>query len=302
MPENGPTYATFDLVEQLSNSDDAGCRTGSAQTSSLKSSAAPGIPSTSDNSTIRRDLAVPSQPSIVPDNADTTETSSGIHDQTYPDIFEQSADETVLTNVSDSSPGNAAGGRRIIPLTPEALAPIAPYPGCSGSSIPSSSTSKQVREVVVSTPKGNFLAQIPEEATHAELKIPKELQGKWFIPKILPTRTRSKTTDASDTLPRRLAVLAIQEPATFTAGQTRSSVPVVWRKSSYPVTIGHYEVNLKVTLLNPCDIISNNSVHHDMEHAIRDQCQHLFQELYLDELNVMCPPQKWTTEAAFRYR
>ncbi|CAG7731317.1 unnamed protein product, partial [Allacma fusca] len=76
--------------------------------------------------------------------------------------------------------------------------------------------------------------------------------------------------------------------------QPRVTVPVVWRKSAYPVTIGNYEFDMRVTLLNPCDIFTNQTVHRDLVTPVREKCSRLYKEMFLDELEVMCPPRKFT--------
>ncbi|CAL8102140.1 unnamed protein product [Orchesella dallaii] len=74
----------------------------------------------------------------------------------------------------------------------------------------------------------------------------------------------------------------------------QNSVPLLWRRGSTPVTSGHYQVNLLIKFVSPCSILENGAVHRDLTESAVKKCKEIYTELFLDELEVMCPRTKWT--------
>ncbi|CAG7732058.1 unnamed protein product, partial [Allacma fusca] len=71
--------------------------------------------------------------------------------------------------------------------------------------------------------------------------------------------------------------------------------PVIWRKSDTPVTVGHHQVHLMVNFINPCQAISNETVHNDLTNSARAKCDEVYQTMFLDEIQRMCPKKSWTS-------
>ncbi|CAG7731369.1 unnamed protein product, partial [Allacma fusca] len=78
------------------------------------------------------------------------------------------------------------------------------------------------------------------------------------------------------------------------ASSHQNSHQVIWRKSKTPITIGHYQVNLKVNFVNPCDILKKTVVHSDLLPSAQAKCNELYQELFISELEKMCQRKEWT--------
>ncbi|CAG7733176.1 unnamed protein product, partial [Allacma fusca] len=78
------------------------------------------------------------------------------------------------------------------------------------------------------------------------------------------------------------------------SGSSFSVSLVVWRRSNVPVTIGHNEVSVIVKLINPCSLLTNDTVHQDLTSEAIHQCNEYYQNLFVSDLIKMCPQKKWT--------
>ncbi|CAG7815565.1 unnamed protein product [Allacma fusca] len=175
----------------------------------------------------------------------------------------------------DCSQGTPEGNRRIIPLTPETREPI---PNTSRNNAnPQSPVTVPTREVIIETEKGNYKANIPEEATHAALG------------KLEENRDRLGIHPVSILNPTVLLMFLLFLVG-LAAGQPHSATPVLWRRSEHPVTVGQLEVNTRIVLLDPCRVLANVSIHQDLMGGVVEQCDRLYSEMVLDELGEMCPP------------
>jgi hypothetical protein len=70
---------------------------------------------------------------------------------------------------------------------------------------------------------------------------------------------------------------------------TQNSQPVLWRPSKVPVTTGHNRVHLRVILINPCEILTSEVLHMDVAKMARDRCDEMYSQLFLDEIEKLCP-------------
>jgi hypothetical protein len=75
----------------------------------------------------------------------------------------------------------------------------------------------------------------------------------------------------------------------------QNTAPVLWRKSKIPVTTGYQQVNLAVKLISPCDLLSNETVHSDLVDEAKRKCTEVYEHVFLNELEQMCPSSTWTS-------
>ncbi|CAL8133051.1 unnamed protein product [Orchesella dallaii] len=74
----------------------------------------------------------------------------------------------------------------------------------------------------------------------------------------------------------------------------QNSVPLLWRRGTTPVTSGHYQVNLLVKFVSPCSMLRNGTVHQDLTDVAFNKCEEIYNELFLDEQEIMCPKSNWS--------
>ncbi|CAG7784894.1 unnamed protein product, partial [Allacma fusca] len=75
---------------------------------------------------------------------------------------------------------------------------------------------------------------------------------------------------------------------------TEKATPLLWRKSPIPVITGYHQVNLMVSFLSPCELISTASIHTSLTPEAMKRCNRIYQDMFLGELQKMCPRKKWT--------
>ena len=69
---------------------------------------------------------------------------------------------------------------------------------------------------------------------------------------------------------------------------------VLWRKTGVPVAHGFHDVHLTVVLMSPCKVlIDGNSTDPTLSLA-EGKGQKIYEELFLDEIEEMCPVKGWT--------
>jgi len=72
------------------------------------------------------------------------------------------------------------------------------------------------------------------------------------------------------------------------ATTTQHGQPVLWRPSDVPVMSGHYEVHLIVKFGNPCELLTNGTLHVDVLPWAKKKCEEIYQDLFLSEIQTMC--------------
>ena len=76
------------------------------------------------------------------------------------------------------------------------------------------------------------------------------------------------------------------------------SPPILWRKSTTPITTGHHQVSLEIDLLDPCALAFNATVHHDLRTEAIARCQDAYDSIFMKTLQQMCPKKRWTQTVA----
>ena len=72
----------------------------------------------------------------------------------------------------------------------------------------------------------------------------------------------------------------------------RSSESVVWNRDYKPVATGFRDINMVLTLVSPCALLPKTGQDH-LERAVT-RCEALYNSLFLDELELMCPRKHFT--------
>ena len=72
-----------------------------------------------------------------------------------------------------------------------------------------------------------------------------------------------------------------------------NTAPVLWKKLDVPVSNGFHEVNLKLHLVSPCTLLTDNVIHRHLLPAAIAKCEEVYITQFLDPLSVMCPSHKW---------
>jgi hypothetical protein len=82
--------------------------------------------------------------------------------------------------------------------------------------------------------------------------------------------------------------------STAIAITTISNQPVLWRSANVPITSGHNEFHLLIKFRNPCEILTNETVHVDLLSVAKQRCEELYEEYFIKELEEMCPTGSYT--------
>jgi hypothetical protein len=82
--------------------------------------------------------------------------------------------------------------------------------------------------------------------------------------------------------------------ATVQAINTKNSQPVLWRQSDTQITTGHYDVHLLIKLVSPCELLSNETVHHDVLPLALKRCEDIYESLFMAEIENMCFARNYT--------
>lgn len=68
-----------------------------------------------------------------------------------------------------------------------------------------------------------------------------------------------------------------------------SGSAVLWRKSSYPVTVGFNTMKLSISLVSPCDLLPVEGFDKNIAQLLKQQCEEKYHVLFLNELEKFCP-------------
>lgn len=79
-------------------------------------------------------------------------------------------------------------------------------------------------------------------------------------------------------------------------------VPVLWRSTEKPVTTGYSDVRLSIKFVSPCKLLNAEILHHDVVNATRFECDKLYEELFMTELEKFCPVEKTETQVTAKTR
>ena len=82
--------------------------------------------------------------------------------------------------------------------------------------------------------------------------------------------------------------------AAVSAINTKNSQPVLWRQSDTQITTGHYDVHLLIKLVSPCELLSNETVHHDVLLMSLKRCEDIYQTLFMAEIENMFFARNYT--------
>ncbi|CAG7724410.1 unnamed protein product, partial [Allacma fusca] len=93
------------------------------------------------------------------------------------------------------------------------------------------------------------------------------------------------------------AVLMLFTLCAVPSSASLDMAPVLWRKSETPITTGHHQINLQVNFINPCDILMNDTIHHELVEDAHSRCQNAYETNFMQELRQMCPQKRWTSVA-----
>ncbi|CAG7784724.1 unnamed protein product [Allacma fusca] len=74
----------------------------------------------------------------------------------------------------------------------------------------------------------------------------------------------------------------------------RTPSNVLWRKSPLPVTTGYNSVNLLISFVSPCELISSGGPNTPLLATARAKCEKLYNEYFLKELEKMCVRKEWS--------
>src|SRR5271156_214387 len=75
---------------------------------------------------------------------------------------------------------------------------------------------------------------------------------------------------------------------------TKNSQPVLWRQSDTQVTTGHYEVHLLIKFVSPCELLTNETVHHDVLPMALKRCEEIYESFFMEEMEKMCFARNYT--------
>ncbi|CAL8127619.1 unnamed protein product [Orchesella dallaii] len=89
-------------------------------------------------------------------------------------------------------------------------------------------------------------------------------------------------------------VYLTDQSKTKAKGEGTNSVPLLWRRGTTLVTSGHYHANLLVKFVSPCSMLRNGTVHQDLTDVVYNKCEEIYNELFLDEIEIMCPKSYWS--------
>ncbi|CAL8129192.1 unnamed protein product [Orchesella dallaii] len=86
-----------------------------------------------------------------------------------------------------------------------------------------------------------------------------------------------------------LLCFSLFDNITDTQVTTQTSVPLLWRRRTTPVTTGCYQVRLLVQFTSLRDILTTDNTHVDLIDAAEKKCEEIHNKYFLDELEIMCP-------------
>jgi hypothetical protein len=69
----------------------------------------------------------------------------------------------------------------------------------------------------------------------------------------------------------------------------QNSQPVLWRGSKTPIISGYEKVNLRIHLISPCSLITDEVVHTDVLDTTIDMCNQMYTNYFTSEMQKMCP-------------
>ena len=78
------------------------------------------------------------------------------------------------------------------------------------------------------------------------------------------------------------------------AATIQNTQPVLWRQSDTQITTGHYDVYLLIKLVSPCELLSNETVHHDVLPLAVKRCEEIYESLFMAEIENMCLARNYT--------
>lgn len=84
-----------------------------------------------------------------------------------------------------------------------------------------------------------------------------------------------------------IALLFVSGATTFKTSNT-----VLWRPSKGYITTGHQMVILRIKMVSPCIILKSEIVHGDLTGEAILKCDDMYEQLFLNELEKMCPVKK----------
>ncbi|XP_035713879.1 uncharacterized protein LOC118438167 [Folsomia candida] len=115
-----------------------------------------------------------------------------------------------------------------------------------------------------------------------------------------PTKVKRGPLQANFSLMSLLTILLMF--ITQVCGVThQNAIPLLWKKSPIPVTTGYNQVHLLVKFMNPCEILTQDLFHKDLSAYATEKCNKIYDEMFLDELEKMCPKRKFSDHINSRH-
>ncbi|OXA48994.1 Copia protein [Folsomia candida] len=115
-----------------------------------------------------------------------------------------------------------------------------------------------------------------------------------------PTKVKRGPLQANFSLMSLLTILLMF--ITQACGVThQNAIPLLWKKSPIPVTTGYNQVHLLVKFMNPCEILTQDLLHKDLSAYATEKCNKIYDEMFLDELEKMCPKRKFSDHINSRH-
>jgi hypothetical protein len=71
--------------------------------------------------------------------------------------------------------------------------------------------------------------------------------------------------------------------------------PVLWRRTNAPAVIGYNSVSIKINLVSPCSLLPTDGLSTTVAFKLENKCQTHYEELFLNELEKMCPTKDATS-------